>query len=356
MSAHHTLSSRVGFEVELLAPRGATRADLAAAIARATTGRVERVFHADSEPSAVPGMGAFRHLTAGFEVRGEADEWVCSVVDDVTIVADLDIRAAPLPGWHRVVTDDPRLLTLLARVCDPAAALADVLDPVAELYGTEVTEGPGGVRKVADAEGASIAMAAPLPGERERPAEIVTAPIDHDHEAALRRLLQPARQLGFTVPVEAAVHLHLDAAPFRDPCAFANVVALFGHWREPLRRLFATNPACRRLAPPPQALLDLIPWLRSMDTWDDALAALADVRLTKYSDVNLSRVVKSPPVKDTLEVRILPGAIDSGAIMANAVLVAGLLDRCRAGIPFPSPTGATDADTAILARLGGGRW
>jgi hypothetical protein len=59
----HELESRVGFEIELLAPRGATRADLACAVAAAVGGEVALAFHRDSEPSAVPGMGAFHHLT-----------------------------------------------------------------------------------------------------------------------------------------------------------------------------------------------------------------------------------------------------------------------------------------------------
>src|SRR5689334_2849375 len=122
-------------------------------------------------------MGSFRHLTPGFTVLDRHGDPVCSVVDDVTVVADLDVRAQPLPGWYRVLTDDPRLLNLLARVCDPAAGPAEVLNPVAELFGTEVQHTGRSVHRVADRDGASVAMAAPLPGERHRPAEIVTVPL-----------------------------------------------------------------------------------------------------------------------------------------------------------------------------------
>ncbi|MBC8091193.1 MAG: amidoligase family protein, partial [Pseudonocardia sp.] len=167
----------MGFEVELLTPRGSSRADLAHAIAYETGGTVTTVFHRDSEPSAVPGMASFRHLTRGFEVRDAEGAWTCSVVDDVTIVADLDVHAPPVPGWHRIVTDDPRLLNLLAQTCDPDADIADVLTPVAELFGTGVVRAGGGIHKVGDRDGASVAMVAPLPGERQRPAEIVTAPL-----------------------------------------------------------------------------------------------------------------------------------------------------------------------------------
>lgn len=349
------LQWRTGVEIELLAPRGSTREDVARAVAAAAGGAVRPVFHRDSEPSAVPGMAAFRHLTRGFEVLDADGAPLCSVVDDVTVVADLDRHAVPLPGWHRVVTDDPRLLHLLSRVCDPVADLADVLEPVAGLFGTSVVR-TGAVRKVVDADGASVAMAAPLPGERHRPAEIVTPPLVADHRAVLERLLRPARELGCTVPVEAAVHLHLDAAPFRTPAAFAEVVALVEGWREGLWRLLGTNRACRRLAPPPRQLVDLVPALRGMRTWDEVVAAVEGVELSKYSDVNLRGVVGSPGAHDTLEIRILPGSDDAAAIVRRAALVEGLLLRCLEGGPLPAPSGSPDDDLAVLRRWGRREW
>jgi hypothetical protein len=352
----HELESRIGFEVELLAPRGTTRADLAHAVADAVGGEVALAFHRDSEPSAVPGMGTFRHLTPGFDVMDAEGNPVCSVVDDVTIVSDLDIRAAPIPGWHRIVTDDPRLLNLLAQVCDPAAPIEDVLDPVAALFGTEVTCPRDSIYKVNDRDGGSIAMAAPLPGERHRPAEIVTTPLEHDHGSALDRILRRAGELGFTVPVEAAVHLHFDAAPFRTPQAFANVVDLFSRWSEPLRELLGTNPACRRLGPPPPALVELVGTLRELDSWDDVRSKVSSLELTKYCDVNLLYVIRAPAIKDTLEIRILPGADDAAQITAQAALVDGLLQRCLAGDPFPEPVGIAPHDVHTLARWGRKEW
>jgi hypothetical protein len=351
------LQSRIGFEIELLTPSGRSRADLAAAIAIRSGGRVERTFHRDSEPSAVPGMGSFRHLTPGFDVVDGDGAPVCSVVDDVTIVAGLDVRASPLPGWYRLLTDDARLLNLLAAVCDPAAEQGEVLEPIAALFGTDVVTSGKSISRVADRDGTSVAMAAPLPGERQRPAEIVTPPLERDHAAALERLLGPARELGCTVPVEAAVHLHLDAAPFRTPSAFANVVTLFGRWRPALWRLLGTNPACRRLAAPPRALLDRAAGLRELGTWAEVPAALSDVELTKYSDVNLLHVLRAPPVKDTLEVRILPGAAAVDDVLERAALVEGLLRLCveEPDLPQP-PTGRLDRDVATLRCWGrGGR-
>ncbi|GMA86270.1 hypothetical protein GCM10025868_15200 [Angustibacter aerolatus] len=98
------------------------------------------------------------------------------------------------------------------------------------LFGTTVERfGPFG--RVGDETGSTVALAAPLPPGRERPCEIVTPPIERDHLAVLESLLAPARALGFTVPVEAAVHLHVDGGPFRQVHAFTNLVRLFAWWR-----------------------------------------------------------------------------------------------------------------------------
>jgi hypothetical protein len=51
----------------------------------------------------------------------------------------------------------------------------------------------------------------------------VTAPIEKDHARVLSPLLDDARALGFFVPVEAATHVHFDAAPL---CSASAVAAL----------------------------------------------------------------------------------------------------------------------------------
>ena len=251
------LTLRTGFEVELLAPAGSDRQVLADELAARLGGQVRRSFHTDSEPSVVPGVGVFRHLSPAFDVVDADGRPVARLVDDITIEADLTPGGPGRQGWYRVLSDDARLLRLVERHADPDAPLATVLEPVAELFGVRVESSaarPGSTTP----PGATVAVAMPLPSGRERPCEIITPPLDADHTAALERLLVPARELGFTVPQEAAVHLHVDGAPFRRPEAFANVVRLFGHWRQVLWAALGTNPACRRLAPLPDALLDLV--------------------------------------------------------------------------------------------------
>ncbi|XVV16977.1 amidoligase family protein [Actinoplanes sp. CA-131856] len=325
------LRRRIGFEIELMAPRGASRRTLADDLAARHGGRVRPVWHQDSEPSLVPGLGRFLHLTQGFEVVRADGTLLCTLVDDITLLDGLNPRSPALPGWYRVLSDEPRLLRLLARHADPGAPLERVLDAAAELWG-RVPEPIADVVRLDDEAGATVALAAPQGAERERPCEIVTPPLAHDHERALDELLGPARELGFTVPHEAAVHMHVDGAPFRRAHALANVVRLFAHWREPLRELLRTNPACRRLAPLPAPLVaaaDGVPG------FDDLAKAAGEGELTKYFDVNLTQLFADQPIRDTVEIRVLPGMISTDEIVNRAALVELLLDRCEDPEPLP---------------------
>lgn len=363
------LPLRTGFEIELLAPPGADRQDLADVLAVRCGGSVRRSFHLDSTPSPVPGIGVFRHLSPAFDVEGPDGGPVARLVDDITIEADVVPAPGSTPargyrGWYRILCDDARLLRLVEQHVDPRAPLEAVLDPVAELFGVRV-EVIAGAARVNDATGATIAVAMPLPAGRERPCEVITPPLATGHGAVLEELLAPARELGFTVPREAAVHLHVDGAPFRRPQAFANVVRLFAHWREPLWAALRTNPACRRLAPLPAALVELVeqPWPDGVADrggaadagWAGLRAAVREVGVTKYADVNLTQLVSERPLRDTLEVRILPGAMDSGAIVRRTALVHALLLRCTAAAPLPRPGADAAGDPwGALERLAAG--
>jgi hypothetical protein len=338
------LRRRIGFEIELMAPPGVSRRTLAMDVAGRCGGSVRPVWHHDSEPSLVPGLGRFLHLTQGFEVRRRDGSPVCTLVDDVTLLHGLDPRAPAIPGWFRILTDDTRLLRLLAAQCDPGGKLSQVLDPVARLWGTEVQQ-HGRIHRLNDAAGATIALASPAGGERERPCEIVTPPMATGHRAALAELLGPAAALGFTVPREAAVHLHVDGAPFRDPAALANVVRLFAYYREALREVLATNPACRRLAPLPAPLVDAV---AGTPATDELRKAAADGGLTKFFDVNLTQVLTDDPVRDTVEIRILPGSVDPDEIVHRAALIELLLDRCLDPDPIRPPADPASAVETLL--------
>jgi len=342
-----TLRRRTGFEIELMAPPGLSRHSLALDLAGRCGGTVRPVWHHDSEPSLVPGLGRFLHLTQGFEVRRSNGALLCTLVDDVTLIAGLDPRATAPPGWFRILTDDSRLLSLLATHSDPGGTLRVALDASAQLWGRAVQR-HGDVYQLDDADGATIALAAPQGGERERPCEIITPPLIGDHGTALEELLGPARRLGFSVPLEAAVHLHLDGAPFRQPHVLANVVRLFAYWRDPLRLLLQTNPACRRLAPLPDPLVAAV---RGAPGYDELRRAATDGRLTKFFDVNLTQLLTDTPVRDTLEIRILPGMIHTDDILHRAGLIELLLDRCLDPLPLPPPPADPNAAVSELLQV-----
>jgi hypothetical protein len=359
----HGSSLRLGFELELLAPPGSSRLELGRAIAASLGGRVERGFHLDAEPSKASGVALFHHLTPSFTVFGADGSPVCTLVDDITIRDDLDAAAAPEPGWYRIVSDDRRLLRLVAQRCDVSASIEDVLAPIADVWGAPITE-HGGFHRVEDDHGATIAIAAPLPGERHRPCEIVTVPIESDHEARLEQLLAPARDLGFTIPAEAAVHLHADASLVRDPRVLRNLVRILQPYADVLRWLVGTNPRCRRLGPLPSEVEDLVesPGFAGAG-WADVRSRLAELPLTKYADVNLRNVVSPPVGKDTIEWRILPGAIDAGPVLESGRLFEAILTRAGAADPpawlHHTVDPGWDGAELLFAELGlplDGRW
>ncbi len=96
--------------------------------------------------------------------------------------------------------------------------------------------------------------------------------------------------------------------------------------------MLRTNPACRRLAPLPGPLVDAV---RDIPSYEVLRAAATAGELTKYFDVNLTQLLTSTPVRDTVEIRILPGAIAAGPIVDQAALVELLLDRCVDPEPIP---------------------
>lgn len=323
---------KMGVEIELLAPRGRSREDLALAIAEHHGGRVRRFFHPQGEPSKVPGTPVFESLTLGFVAEDPEGNALARCVDDLTLQDDLDRKHPPRAGWYRIVSDDARLLRLAMRHSDAAEPLDTVLAPLADLFGSTVEEGVGGMRRVTDAAGASIVLGARLPGERERACELITPPIESDHFERLETLLCLARSLGFTAPAEGAIHLHFDAAPLCAATTVANLVGLLSVHAEVLKRRIGTNPRCRRLGGWPSALFDLV---ASPDfitlAWEDAREKLAQLELTKYCDFNLRNLVHQTPDKHTFEVRILPVWLEGRRIVEAAALFAAILHWAREG-------------------------
>jgi len=353
------LAWKMGFEIELMAPPGRSRADLAERVARRLGGHVRRFFHPQSEPSKAPGLPVFENLTLGFEVLDAGGARLAAFVDDLTLQAGLYRDAAPKHGWLRIVADDGRLLQLVMAQCDPAAPLGDVLAPIATLFGTQPQRHPSGMVRIVDARGASVAIAAPLPGERERPCEIVTAPIECDHAQVLQGLLADARAEGFGLPLEGATHIHFDAAPLTSAAAIATLVETLLVHGVGLKQLVGVNPHCVRLGPWPDALTTLVrrPEFPAL-AWPATVEALSQVGLSKYCDYNLVNIALASPGKHTFEVRVLPAQLDAAPILEAAALFEGLLRWCvRAKAPRrPPPSLAALIEALPLRRETARRW
>jgi len=320
------LNWKIGCEIELLAPKGLSRKDLADSIAQANNGIVRRIFYPQSEPSKVPGKPLFHNLTLGFEVIDQQGNLIAKCVDDLTIQDDLNKSQLPTPGWYRIVSDDTRFLELIIRQTNAEKTKAEVLNPIAHLFGTCAEESAEGMVRIADNTGLPIAIAAPLPGERERPCELISAPIDINHAEKLEVLLRTARLLGFTAPVEGATHIHFDAKPLCSANVFANLVNVFHAQGENLKRLVGTNSKCRRLGKWDITLLKLVneSGFRELP-WEQAVNRIAKLELTKYCDFNLKNLIHPISDKLTFEARIFPVWLDSQPIVEAAALLEAIL-------------------------------
>jgi hypothetical protein len=271
----------IGLEIELACPVGSTRSDVAATLA-VGRGTVRRDWHFDTEPSLVPNRPVFHNLTPAFEVVDPEGRRLVRVADDLTLQADFDKQAAPKAGWYRVLSDDARLLRVVRRHLNPDAPLTTALDAAAPLF-RGVVEVSQGTYRLADETGAPIAMAAPLPGERERPCELITAPLGADWREQLTDLLRRARDLRLFIPAEGATHIHVDGAPFQDAGTLHRLARLIDGHEAALRAWVGTNPRCRRLGPwsdrTRATLLD--PTFASLP-WSAARDRLKAAELTKF--------------------------------------------------------------------------
>lgn len=303
---------KYGVEVELLAPAGLDRRMLARALASKLGGLVEPFFHLDSEPSRVQGKPVFYHLTQAFKVVSLSGEVLLQCLDDITLQKGLEKTAKPKAGWYRILSDDIRLLRLIHRHTNPTDPIEHSLDGTAALFGVEADATAGGVYRVADEAGVSVALAAPLPGERERACEIVTAPLAADDTSTLLMYLETAKEMGFTIPEEGATHIHFDGAFFANPSMFLKVARYLHQYRLVLRRMMGTNLNCQRIGDWSQDFLDLIKTDELLELeWSACQTRVAEAGLTKYCDFNLRNLIFNVQDKHTLEVRMLPASLNS---------------------------------------------
>ena len=320
---------KTGFEIELIAPKGSSREQLANHISGLHGGKVERFFHSESEPSKVEGSPIFQNLALGFRAIDLEGNWIASFVDDLTLQADLESKTPAKEGWFRILSDENRLIRLMLQQCDPETPPLQWLDPMARLFGTETEVNDDGMIRVYDDQKTSVAICAPLPGERERACEIITAPLEHGHEERLSALLDTAKSLGFTIPKEGATHIHFDAAALCSAHAIANLVTVLDRFGSDLKSLIGVNKNCRRLGDWPRTLLDLVKKEEFLAAhWPEAREMLSDTKLSKYCDFNLINIVNADTSKHSVEIRILPATLSAKTILHSTILFEAILRWC----------------------------
>ena len=319
------LDWKIGVEIELMAPKGGSRRDLANAIAQHYRGTFHPFFHPQSEASKVPGKTLFHNLTSGFQAVDSNSNMIAQCVDDFTLQRDFDKKCPPKPGWYRIVSDDSRLLHLIIQQSDPSASMTGVLSPIAELFGTslEIEQ----MVKVVDATGASVAIAAPLPGERERSCELITAPMNTHHFERLDTLLKIAKNLGFTAPHEGATHIHFDASSLHLVPYLVNLTHLLWTFGDDLKKLFNTNPHCCRLGRWSKEMYEFIQYPDFLNlSWEKATKRLTQFKPTKYCDFNIKNLIEANRNKHTFEVRIFPVWLDAQRIINATELFVAIMN------------------------------
>jgi Putative amidoligase enzyme len=308
---------RVGLELELLAPDGKSRDDLARLLAKTVGGalRFGLKYHGvgtldDGRPDC--------HLTpaARVDVRGK---WLASFVDDPTIVDDLS-RSNSRRRIAR--TDDLRLALWMERQCwsaDPHQRF----EALTRSFATR-EEDDG----LVDPWGHPLLRWHHESTQRARVCEVVLRPLEpKERKPVLTKVLTLARKLGFTVPKEAAVHAHFDAAPFRSTLALKDLVLTWARERSLWLERFEPNPHCRKRGPFPDDVVRVAAAADDDLPFDTLAAGLLLAGLHRAVDLNLLGVVERHPKQPTVEVRCLPGSLDAEATLARLAHADALLAR-----------------------------
>lgn len=332
--------SRTGLELELLAPAGSSRFALAEALSAELGGRVEYGLKVHGGGPHDDGRRIYR-LSPAARVVDDDGQVLLSFVDDVTLREDLarDERTGA-GGSFRAVMDDVRLAAHVERFAwgealTPEAVLAPILESWPAALGHPGAWGAKhpAHRALVDPYGHVLGVVCEPEPERERVCEVVTRPLSRGERFEVAgRVLETAERLGFSIPREAALHVHVDAAPWRSAASLSALMRCLNERREDLFETFETNPACRKLAPFDDALmavarevLEHVERAGVEPDFEDFASELRFIGVQKYTDVNLQGVVNRFPKQPTLEVRFLSMSLDARKVAARVEQVEGVL-------------------------------
>ncbi len=303
--------SPVGLELELLAPPGKTRIDLARALAKQAGGALRLSFKYHGQ-GVLPDGRPDCHLTPAARVMVKG-KWFASVVDDPTIVDDLDAAGEPL----RIArTDDVRIALWIERHC------AGNFEALKKTF--EATEEEDGF---VDPWGQPLVRWHEVSAERLRVAEVVLRPLDRKELApTLKRVMKLANSEGFTVPAEGAIHAHYDAEPFRTTPALRRLVLKWSEERDRWIKKLKPNPRCRKLGPFPPDVVRVAREATDDLPFSTLAAGMILGGLHRAIDVNVLGVVERYPKQPTVEVRCLPGSLDAAETLERLAVVDQFLE------------------------------
>ncbi|HEY0882304.1 MAG TPA: amidoligase family protein [Archangium sp.] len=307
-----TYRGAIGLELELLAPPGRTRFDLARALAKEAGGALRLAWKYHGQGTLEDGRPDC-HLTpaARVDVKGK---WFASLVDDPTIVDEL-MQTEQTMGIAR--TDDVRLAAWIERACGHTwRELVKTFD------GVETEEG------IVDPWGHPLVRWHAISAERARVTEVVLRPLSaKELKPTLKRVMTLATKLGFTVPLEAAVHAHFDAAPFRSTKLLRRLVLGWTKERAHWLAKFEPNPRCRKLGPFAPNVVRVAKEADDAMPFEMVAAAMLMGGLQRAVDVNLLGLVERFPKQPTVEVRCLPGSLDAEATLQKVGVARDFVDR-----------------------------
>lgn len=312
--------SRTGFELELLAPEGRSRFTLAEELARRFHGRVEHGFKYASAGRTPEGQPVCELSPAWRVVRPDGSV-VASLVEDLTIREGV---TASGPGvGTKLLMDDVRL-AMWAESKSWVESPRFLLNALCSTFNGILDE-----RVVRDPWGQALAVVVPSDAGRERVCEIVTSPLlRHERRDVVKALMEVALGQGFRIPVEAALHAHLDRGPWMETARLKRLILALSSEREALQAALQPNPRCTQVGPFPADVVRVATEAPDDLPFGAFCAALEMAGLKRALDFNLLGVVRKFPKHPTIEVRCLRMQENPDAMVDDVERVEQVIARC----------------------------
>lgn len=171
----------------------------------------------------------------------------------------------------------------------------------------------------------------------ERVAEVVTAPLRRDQLGDLFTICEAARSFeGVSIPDGAALHVHLDGAPFLDARPLSRLVQAYLRFESELFERVGRPEALRRAGPLPEGFADLLELTaRRSASWEETAPLVAAAFKSRDHGLNLYNVGHDVKEKLTVELKIAGSTLDPDRIVEIRELYVRLADWALGEDPMP---------------------